>query len=72
MRAVPEEGSISEDLDLDAVETREWMDALDSVTEFEGAERAGFLVQELVHVRQPERHGGSLCLLRRSSKSSAA
>jgi pyruvate dehydrogenase E1 component len=39
---------MSEDLDLDAVETREWMDALGSVTEFEGTERAGFLLRELV------------------------
>jgi pyruvate dehydrogenase E1 component len=34
--------------DLDPVETREWRDALDSVLEFEGADRAGFLLEELV------------------------
>jgi pyruvate dehydrogenase E1 component len=34
--------------DLDRVETREWLDALGSVLEFEGAERASFLLDELV------------------------
>jgi pyruvate dehydrogenase E1 component len=34
--------------DLDPVETREWLDALDSVLEFEGAERASFLLDELL------------------------
>ncbi len=38
---------MSEQLDLDTGETREWIDALGSVTEFEGAERPGFLVAEL-------------------------
>jgi pyruvate dehydrogenase E1 component len=33
--------------DLDAVETREWLDALDSVLEFEGSNRATFLLDEL-------------------------
>ncbi|MGH9117107.1 MAG: pyruvate dehydrogenase (acetyl-transferring), homodimeric type [Acidimicrobiales bacterium] len=34
-------------IDLDPVETKEWMDALESVVAFEGAERAGFLLGEL-------------------------
>jgi pyruvate dehydrogenase E1 component len=34
--------------DLDPVETREWRDAFDSVLEFEGADRAGFLLEELI------------------------
>ena len=34
--------------DLDPVETQEWLDALDSVLEFEGAERASFLLDELL------------------------
>jgi pyruvate dehydrogenase E1 component len=34
--------------DLDPVETREWLDALDSVLTFEGADRAEFLLDELV------------------------
>jgi pyruvate dehydrogenase E1 component len=34
--------------DLDPVETREWRDAFDSVVEFEGADRAGFLLEELL------------------------
>jgi pyruvate dehydrogenase E1 component len=34
--------------DLDPVETREWLDALDSVLEFDGADRAFFLVDELI------------------------
>jgi pyruvate dehydrogenase E1 component len=34
--------------DLDPVETSEWRDAFDSVLEFEGADRAGFLLEELI------------------------
>jgi pyruvate dehydrogenase E1 component len=34
--------------DLDPVETREWLDAFDSVLEFGGMDRAGFLLDELV------------------------
>ena len=34
--------------DLDPVGTQEWLDALDSVLEFEGAERASFLLDELL------------------------
>jgi pyruvate dehydrogenase E1 component len=34
--------------DVDPVETREWLDALGSVLRFEGEERAGFLLDELV------------------------
>jgi len=34
--------------DVDRVETQEWLDALDSVVEFEGVERASFLLDELV------------------------
>jgi pyruvate dehydrogenase E1 component len=34
--------------DLDRVETQEWLDALDSVLEFDGADRAGFLLDELL------------------------
>ncbi|HTF52128.1 MAG TPA: pyruvate dehydrogenase (acetyl-transferring), homodimeric type [Pseudonocardia sp.] len=34
--------------DLDPVETREWRDALASVVEFDGTDRAGFLLEELV------------------------
>ena len=33
--------------DLDPSETREWLDALDSVVEFDGADRAAFLIGEL-------------------------
>ncbi len=33
--------------DLDTSETREWLDALDSVLEFEGTDRATFLLDEL-------------------------
>src|SRR3954447_8142254 len=33
--------------DLDPSETREWLDALDSVVEFDGANRAAFLIGEL-------------------------
>ena len=34
--------------DLDPAETREWLDSLDSVLEFEGPERAYFLLDELL------------------------
>jgi pyruvate dehydrogenase E1 component len=34
--------------DLDPLETREWLDALDSVVVFDGAERATFLLDELL------------------------
>jgi pyruvate dehydrogenase E1 component len=49
-----EEDGVSEDLspdvgrDLDPAETREWIDALDSVLAFEGAERAFHLLDEVV------------------------
>ena len=34
--------------DLDPLETREWLDALDSVVVFDGADRATFLLDELL------------------------
>ena len=34
--------------DLDPVETSEWRGAFDSVLEFDGADRAGFLLEELI------------------------
>jgi pyruvate dehydrogenase E1 component len=34
--------------DLDPAETREWADALDSVISFEGADRAFFLLDEVI------------------------
>ena len=34
--------------DLDPAETREWVDALDSVMAFEGADRAFFLLDEVI------------------------
>src|SRR5215211_704300 len=40
------EGPVGDD--LDTLETREWLDALDSVLEFEGGDRAGFLLDALV------------------------
>ena len=39
--------------DVDAIETREWMDALSAVIEKEGGERAHFLLEQLLeHARQ--------------------
>ncbi len=35
-------------VDPDPIETREWIEALDSVLDFEGAERAHFLLDELI------------------------
>ena len=40
--------------DLDPSETQEWLDALDSVVEFDGVDRAAFLLEEL-HERGPPR-----------------
>ena len=34
--------------DLDPVETSEWREAFDSVLEFDGADRAAFLLEELI------------------------
>jgi pyruvate dehydrogenase E1 component len=34
--------------DLDVLETREWLDALDSFREFEGPDRANFLLGSLI------------------------
>ncbi|MGA7535884.1 MAG: pyruvate dehydrogenase (acetyl-transferring), homodimeric type, partial [Candidatus Rickettsiella isopodorum] len=36
-------------LDKDPLETKEWIDALLSVLKFEGADRAQFLIQQLVN-----------------------
>src|SRR3954451_1479392 len=41
--------------DLDPVETRDWLDALDSVLEFDGADRAYFLIDGLID--QARRNG---------------
>jgi len=35
-------------VDADPDETREWLDALDSVLQQEGAERAHFLIEQLI------------------------
>ena len=43
--------------DVDPVETREWLDALDSVLAFEGTDRARFLLGELA--TEGRRRGGS-------------
>jgi len=44
--------------DVDPVETREWLDALDSVVAFEGLDRVGFLLGELS--REARRQGAPL------------
>ncbi len=44
--------------DLDPAETREWMDALDSVMTFEGADRAFFLLDEVI--AEARRKGASV------------
>ena len=46
--------------DLDPAETQEWLDALDSVLEFEGPDRAGFLLEELIARGAPQRRAGAL------------
>ena len=39
---------MSDERDVDPQETREWVDALDSVLENEGMERAHFLIERLI------------------------
>ena len=47
--------------DLDPVETSEWRDAFDSVLEFDGADRAAFLLEELIdEARRSGRAGAVL------------
>ena len=45
MKSAPASNCLS---DLDPIETQEWRDALDSVLEREGEERAHFLLEELI------------------------
>ena len=53
MSANPENLFGSAANDADAQETREWMDALSSVIQSEGPERAHFLLEQLLeHARQ--------------------
>ena len=52
MSAIPLEG------DADPRETQEWLDALEAVIEFEGTERAHYLIEALVD--KARRRGGSL------------
>ena len=40
--------------DIDSVETREWLDALQSVLNSDGSERAAFLIQELINKANAE------------------
>ena len=42
--------------DLDPAETREWVDALDSVMAFEGADRAFFLLDEVIEEARRRGH----------------
>src|SRR5437879_3162545 len=46
------------DMDSDALETQEWRDAFDSVLEFEGADRAQFILQQVLS--QARRRGTSI------------
>ena len=49
MSAVPQPLPAANDpLDIDALETQEWLDALDAVIEREGPERAHFLLERMV------------------------
>jgi pyruvate dehydrogenase complex dehydrogenase (E1) component len=45
--------------DLDPVETREWIDALNQIVEIEGPERATFILMKLIE--QARRLCGCLC-----------
>ncbi len=48
--------------DIDPIETREWLDALQAVVIKDGADRASFLIQELLNRANAEgiKHNGSI------------
>jgi pyruvate dehydrogenase E1 component len=48
MAAQPEDFPDEMNEDIDAQETREWLDALESVLRYEGPERAHYLLEKLV------------------------
>ena len=48
MSATPDQASGTTDYDIDAQETREWLDALTAVIEAEGPDRAHFLLEQLL------------------------
>jgi pyruvate dehydrogenase E1 component len=53
MAAVPEQvaGQVNQN-DLDPIETKEWLQALDGVIKHEGTERAAYLIdQQIAHAR---------------------
>ena len=53
MSALPESALGAAANDVDAQETREWLDALSAVIASEGDERAHFLLEQLIdHARQ--------------------
>ena len=54
--------------DQDPRETQEWLDALDSVVEFDGADRAAFLLEQL-HERGPPARGAG-AVTRRTPRTS--
>ncbi len=58
MSAVPQSPALNDPKDTDALETQEWMDALEAVLEREGPERAHYLLERLVE--QARRAGGFL------------
>ncbi len=49
--------------DVDPVKTREWLDSLDAVLQFDGADRAYLLLDELIG---EARRTGVRCLTRRT------
>ncbi|MFM8461346.1 MAG: pyruvate dehydrogenase (acetyl-transferring), homodimeric type, partial [Polynucleobacter victoriensis] len=52
MTAVPEQKNGSNPIDVDPIETKEWIDALNGVIEKEGVERAAYLIDEQIsHAR---------------------
>ena len=52
MTAVPEQKNGSNPIDVDPIETKEWIDALNGVIEKEGVDRAAFLIDEQIsHAR---------------------
>ena len=52
MTAVPEQKNGSNSMDVDPIETKEWIDALNGVIQKEGVDRAAYLIDEQIsHAR---------------------
>ena len=57
MSATPEQAFGTTAYDIDAQETREWLDALTAVIEAEGPDRAHFLLEQLLEEARQHHRG---------------